>query len=646
MQNNNNMHPHDIRNLIIFGIVSISLWILFEMYVLQPQKERIKERQRIERMIAEKEAETGIDILPRVVVRERDSVLGESGRIRFDNGVVKGSINLRGGRVDDLALKNYFQTLGGDEHVIILSPRDTENPRFVDYGWTSRDDSIRVPDQNTQWNISGNTELSHENPITLIWDNGRGLVFERVFSLDENYMFTVEQRVINTTGRSVQLFPYALITQTGLPREFTNMWIMHEGPIGFIGNELLQVKYDELRKDQRREKTADSGWIGITDKYWLTSIIPPQGVTAKFRYTHTQNLRDPDKGRFQVDYTGSVVEIPAGETASTSSNLFVGAKEVLVLDAYEKSLNIPKFNLAVDFGWFWFMTMPFFYLLHWIGLYVGNMGVAIIVLTLIIRMMVFPLTNTSYRSFAKMKKVSPQIMELRDKYGDDKQKLQQEIVAMYSREGVNPMAGCLPILIQIPIFFSLYKVFFVTIEMRHAPFFGWIKDLSARDPTSLFNLFGLLPYDVPAILMIGVWPCLMLVGMLLQKKLNPPPQDKFQRDLMNIFPFVIVFIMSKFSSGLVIYWAFSAYIGIAQQMLIMRSLGVPIYLFDKEGAKKEADMSKALDKGPDIHPLVEMAEDEVEDALFGETGEDGKPQDGKAEKAITPPKRKRSKKKK
>lgn len=637
LNNKEKMHPEDIRNLIIFGVVSIALWTMFEMFVLQPKKEAIQERQRIERLIAEREAETGVEIVSKPKVRPRDEVLSEAKRISFDNGEVFGTINLTGGRVDDLSLQQYYNTLDREEHVNLLSPRDTQHPRFIDYGWVSKSDSVRLPDAKTVWSIRGNTKLTKDNPVTLVWSNGQGLTFERTFALDEHYLFTITQNVRNNSGQNITLFPYALITQTGLPEDLTNRWLVHEGPIGYVGNELWQVKYKDLREEGRREKTADRGWIGITDKYWLTGFVPQQGATAKYRYNYVPNIKDDDKGRYQVDYTGTAVKVAAGETGSVTTHLFAGAKEVLVLDEYEDAIDAPKFNLAVDFGWFWFMTQPFFYILHWLNLLIGNMGVAIIMLTILIRMLVFPLTNTSYRSFAKMKKVAPQITELRDKYGDDKQKLQEEIVQLYSREGVNPMAGCLPILIQIPIFFSLYKVFFVTIELRHAPFFGWIQDLSAPDPTSIFNLFGLIPYDPPSFLMIGVWPCLMLVAQLLQKQLNPPPQDKIQRDMMKYFPFLIVYIMSGFASGLVIYWTFSAYIGVLQQMWIMKSMGVPIYLFDKSAATEKMDQQ--VEEGPDVHPLAEMAEEDLEEALFGEPEED-------APKEVTPPKPKKSKKKK
>jgi YidC/Oxa1 family membrane protein insertase len=636
LNNKDKMHPQDIRNLIIFGVVSILLWSAFEIFVLQPKKEALMERQRIEQVIAKHEADTGVELVSKPIVRPRNEVIIEADRLKFNNGEIFGTINLVGGRIDDLALSKFYDTLENKNNVVLLSPRDTEHPRFVDYGWVTQDTAIALPDQNTRWGIRGNTELTKDTPVTLVWDNGQGLTFERIYSLDEHYMFRIEQKVINNSGREIQLFPYALVTQTGLPRELNKVWIIHEGPTGFVGNELMQAKYDDMRKEPLRKKNASEGWIGITDKYWLTSIIPPQGELATYRYNYVQNIKDAEKGKYQVDYTGVAMIIPAGGEASSTSHLFSGAKEVLVLDEYEKSLNIPKFNLAVDFGWFWFMTQPFFYILHWLHMHIGNMGVAIILLTIIIRTMVFPLTNTSYRSFAKMKKVSPQIMELRSKYNDDKPRLQQEIVELYSREGVNPMAGCLPILVQIPIFFSLYKVFFITIEMRHAPFVGWIQDLSAPDPTSIFNLFGLLPYEVPAFLMIGVWPCLMLIGMLLQKKLNPPPQDKIQRDMMNIFPFFIVFIMAGFASGLVIYWTFSAFIGILQQMWIMKSLGVPIYLFDKSAAEEK--LEKQIEEGVDVHPLAEMVEDDLEEALFGEKDEN-LPE-------VSPPKPKKSKKKK
>ena len=368
-------------------------------------------------------------------------------------------------------------------------------------------------------------------------------------------------------------------------------------------------------------------------------MIPSQAEKVKYRFHYVPNATDPKSwktGRYQVDFTGAPVKVVPGDMGESTSHLFTGAKKVLVLEDYEDKLNIPHFDLAVDFGMYYFMTKPFFYILHFLGEKTGNLGWAIIILTFIIRTAVFPLTNVSYRSFAKMKKVSPQIVELREKHGNDKAALQKELMDLYAREGVNPLAGCLPIVIQIPIFFALYKVLFATIEVRHAPFMGWIQDLSAPDPTTVFNLFGALPYDVPGFLQVGVWPCLMLVAMIFQKRLNPPPQDPIQRDMMNYFPFVITYVMAQFASGLVIYWTFSAVLSILQQVVIMRSLGVPVYLFQK--SEIEAAMEEAVDQGPAVHPLVEMAEEDVEEALFGDEEEQAK--------EIKPPKPRKKKKKK
>ncbi len=638
LKDKDKMHPDDMRNLLIFAFLSILLWSGYEIFILQPKKEAIIKRQQIEKLIAEKEAETGVEIVSKPVVRPRGEVLAQDRRFDFDNGQIGGTISTRGGRIDDLHFDKYFQTMENKDKVVLLSPRDTENPRFIDTGWVAKDQSVRLPDADTIWGLQGNEKLSPGNPVTLVWDNGQGLVFTRTISLDENYMFKIEEAVDNKSGKAVTLYPYGLITQTGIPKEVQNIWIVHEGPIGFLGEELIQSRYPDLKAEGKIEKNADRGWTGITDKYWLTAIIPTPGQMMKFTFNHRPNIKDDAKGRYQVDYTGVAVEIAPGTSGQSQVHVFAGAKEVLKLDAYQKDMNIPNFNLAVDFGWFWFMTMPFFYILHWLHEHVGNMGIAIITLTILIRSAVFPLTNTSYRSFAKMKKVAPLISDLRESYGDDKQKLQEEIVKLYSREGVNPLAGCLPIFVQIPIFFSLYKVFVVTIEMRHAPFFGWIHDLSAPDPTNIFNLFGLIPFDPPSFLHAGVWPCMMLVIMIIQKRLNPPPQDKIQRDMMNIFPFVICYMMASFASGLVIYWTFSGLISIAQQMIIMRSLGVPIYILGQ--SEEEEKLEKAIDKGPDVHPLAQMAEEEVEKAL-GDHSEDGAPGP-----EVTPPKPKRKKKKK
>ena len=384
-----------------------------------------------------------------------------------------------------------------------------------------------------------------------------------------------------------------------------------EGVIGFVGDEFVETGYKKVRKTRRDEIKADKGWMGITDKYWLTGIIPPQQQSMTFAYSYSGTppaKKKKDKGLYQTDFTGTAIKLAPGQSANLQSHVIAGAKKVLELEAYSRQLGAPRMDLAVNFGWFWFMSKPFFYALHYLGKLTGNFGLAIIFFTILIRMSVFPLTNASFKSFAKMKKVAPQIGALKKKHGDDKQKLQQELMEMYKREGVNPMAGCIPMIIQIPIFFALYKVLFVTIEMRHAPFYGWITDLSAPDPTSVFNLFGLIPWDPPSILQIGVWPCLMLLTMIIQRKLNPPPTDPIQRDMANYFPFVMAFMMSQFAAGLVIYWTFSAFMSIMQQMIIMTRMDVPIYLFGQS-----PDEKALADDGDKTEPLEDIEGEAVEE---------------------------------
>ena len=388
-----------------------------------------------------------------------------------------------------------------------------------------------------------------------------------------------------------------------------------------MGSSLEEFSFGGIRKAPSQEFQASSGWTGITDKYWLTALMPPQGQDVKYRYNYIGTPpqgRAKDTGKYQVDFTAAPMTIASGKSAESESHLFVGAKKVVTLADYGRTLNVPHFDLAVDFGWFWFFTMPFFYLLHFLAATVGNFGVALILMTLIVRSAVFPLTNISYKSFAKMKKVSPQVAELRKAYADDKQKLQEELVKLYAKEGVNPMAGCLPIVVQIPIFFSLYKVLVTTIEMRQAPFFGWIQDLSAPDPSTIFNLFGLIPWTTPWwVPHVGVWPCFLLIAFLIQRRLNPPPQDQISRDMNVYYPFLMCYMMSRFASGLVIYWAFSAFIGITQQIIIMRRMNVPIYLFGETDAENKID--EQLQQGsPGVHPLLEMAEQDVEKSITGD----------------------------
>ncbi|MCB1650718.1 MAG: membrane protein insertase YidC [Alphaproteobacteria bacterium] len=645
--NKDQMHPQDLRNLFIFFIIATFMYFAFDAFVLKPQTAAMKERTRVERKLADARSsgQNGADATQtedtaqsRQEILQQDAAAGVE-RIDFENAEVKGSFSLRGARLDDLSLRRYFKTLDDKDFVSILNPRGAKNARSIEYGWIAQDGKTPVPNKNTRWSVDGNTKLSPAQPVNLFWDNGQGLRFGITLSLDEHYMFTITQNVSNQSGHEVTLYPYGLLAQRGVPEDYRWMWVSYEGPIGYIGKELKQIKYDDLRKEKKQNFTADKGWLGITEKYWLAALVPPQGQNVKYSYTYAGDEKDKaNTGLYQSDFLGEAITLAPGGRNDTQSRLYAGAKRVLLLQDYDKKAGVTRLDLAVDFGWFWFFTYPFFYALHFIGQLVGNMGVAVILMTVLIRGAVFPLTNTSYKSFAKMKKVAPQVKELREKYADDKQQMQKELVEMYAREGVNPMSGCFPILLQIPIFFALYKTFFVSIELRHAPFFGWIQDLSAPDPTSVFNLFGLIPWDPPAILMIGAWPCAMLTMMWFQKKLNPPPQDPLQRDIQNYMPFLFAFLMSRFASGLVIYWTFSAFIGIIQQVIIMRSLGVPIHLFGE--TEEDKAMEAAVDKGPALHPLSEMVEEDVEEALFGKDDDEDAPQ------SISAPKKKKSKKKK
>ncbi len=614
MNNKDKMHPEDIRNLIIFVFASLLIWFLYETYVLAPQAKALKQAKEARKELILKDPQ----LLNPVKEVARDFAIKETinQRIKFANKEVSGSILLKGGLIDDLALNNYFKTLEKKENVEILTPPQTKNSRYIDYGWVSGDRSIKLPNAATIWSIKGNRVLKPNSPVTLIWDNGQGFHFERIIRLDDQYMFSITQRVYNNSGRDVELHSYALISQTDIPRDYAGTWVSHEGPIGFIDGALEKMSYSAMVKEPNKKIEASRGWIGISDKYWLTAILPKQDQLAKYRFKYIPDPVTRTRNRYQTDYTSSAMPLVNGGKVENTYNLYVGAKKVFTLEEYQEKLGIDNLDLAVDFGWFWFFTYPLFVALHYISLMVGNVGVAIIILTAILRTAVFPLTNFSYRSFAKMKLVAPQITELREKYKDNKEELQAAIVKLYQKEEVNPMSGCLPILVQIPIFFAFYKILFSTIEIRHAPFFGWIQDLSAQDPTTIFNLFGLIPWDAPQFLMIGAWPCMMLVVMLVQKHLNPPPQDKLQRDMMTLFPFFITFIMAKFASGLVIYWTFSALFSVIQQMIIMRSMGVPIYLFNKDEFKEE--LEKKVEEGPDVHPLIEMAEEEAEKALFGD----------------------------
>lgn len=643
-QKDNKMHPQDLRNLIIFGLISITLWFAYSHFVLNPQKEKMMAAQKIQKQAAIEKIKEGGDVQENILPREEilATQQAQNLRVKIDSEYVFGTINLVGGRLDDLGLKKYFTTAEDKENSVVLYPSGTTHPKFIEHGWVSPDKNLKLPDAKTTWTLASGTELTPTTPITLRWNNGQGLVFEQVIGLDEDYLFTVINRVINSTGAAVTLFPYSLISQKDVPEEFIGRAIVHEGPIGYFGEELIEETYGKMSKTPVIVKTSTKGWIGLTTKDWHTALIPEQGIENKFRMVYTKSPIDKTKDLYQTDVTGPAMTASAGGMAESKMHVYAGAKKLSLLNKYQEQLNITHFDLAVDFGILYFLTKPFFYVINFFYGFVGNFGVAIILFTVVLRICVFPLANTSFKSFANMRKIGPQMTELREKYKDDKPQMQQELIKLYQKEKVNPMAGCLPIVIQIPIFFALFKVLSNTIEMRHAPFFGWIQDLSAPDPTSFFNLFGLMPWDSPVFLHIGAWPCMMLITMIIQRKLSPPPADKMQAQIFALMPWIMTMVLAKFAAGLVIYWTFNNLFSTIQQYIIMTRMGVKVDLIGNVLGRNKNEPTPI----EGVHPEAVMIEQEIEHAL-GIDQEDTPENDlGLPKKSVSKPKPKKSKKKK
>ncbi len=508
----------------------------------------------------------------------RSAALEASPRVAIDSPRLSGSINLKGARLDDLTLKGYFQTLEDDSPLVdLLQPSGGSEPYFVEFGWSPAEPgAVEVPGKDTLWRAEGGP-LDLNSPVTLSWTNSSGLTFKQRYEIDENYMVTVTQSLENGGADAVQLLPYGRVLRTGTP-QILDFYILHEGLIGVFNDVLEEVDYADLVEERGKALSYEStgGWMGITDKYWHAVLIPDQSLPISSRMvTWNQDGKDI----YQVDFLTGAQTVAPGETASRTSRAFTGAKETLLLDAYRDDLGITNFDLAVDFGWFYWLTKPIFYAIHWLFFHLGNFGLAILALTVGIKLAFFPLANKSYKSMSKMKLLQPKVVELRERFADDKQKLNQEMMGLYKKEKVNPLAGCLPVVIQIPVFFALYKVLFVTIEMRHAPFYGWITDLSAKDPTGFLTMFGLIDWQVPAILQvinIGVWPIIMGITMFAQQKLNPPPADPIQQKIFTWMPFFFTFLLASFPAGLVIYWAWNNSLSMLQQYVIMRRMGVAI----------------------------------------------------------------------
>ena len=496
----------------------------------------------------------------------RNESISKSDRIKIENENIIGSISLEGGLIDDISFKNHKQKVDGKKNIEFLNPLQSENGFYVESGWASVGNTIKVPTKNSKWKIEGNKILTNKSPITIKWDNKEGIIFKKKIELDEKYLFKVKQEIQNNSSKNIELYPYAQITRNKIPDDIQNFYISHEGFIGVFDDELKEDDYDDI-KDNKIVRETNEGWLGITDKYWMTVLVPEQG--KNFKSTLQYN------NAFKANYIiNNPIKINSSSKGFNDFRLFVAAKEVNTIDTYAEAQNINKLDLVIDWGWFYFFTKPLFFVIDYLFELSGNFGIAIVLITLAIRTLFFPLANFSFRSMAKMKAVTPEMTRLKELHKDDKVKLQQEMMALYRKEKINPASGCLPVLIQIPFFFAIYKMLFISLEMRHQPFFGWIKDLSAADPTSIFNLFGLIPWDPPSFKIIGIWPILMGASMWVQQKLNPAPTDPIQAKIFAFFPLFLTIILASFPSGLVVYWTVNNILTIAQQWVINKNTTV------------------------------------------------------------------------
>ena len=518
---------------------------------------------------------------PGTMAQPREAALAANPRIKIETPSVSGSIPLKGARIDDIVLTKYRETVAPTSpNVVLFSPTGTRQPYFAENGWVAEQPTVKVPDRDTVWTQNGSGTLTPSSPVSLSWNNGAGLTFHRTISVDADYLFTITDKVENASGTDIKLYPYARIYRLGTPL-VQGYYILHEGLIGVAGAEGLQeITYkDALKSDKQKSfKDIKGGWLGITDKYWASALIPDQNTPYRANYTGHATGTGGATDSYQTDYLMDGAVIPNGQSHTVEQHLYAGAKKVKLIEGYQDKLGIKQFDLMIDWGWFYFITKPMFFLIDFLYRMLGNFGLAILATTVLVKAAFYPLANKSYESMAKMKKLQPQMEQLRERFKDDKARQQQELMALYQKEKINPLAGCLPILLQIPVFFALYKVLFVTIDMRHAPFFGWIKDLSAPDPTSIFNLFGLLPFAVPEYLHIGVWPLLMGITMWIQMQLNPKQPDPTQQMVFNWMPVLFTFLLASFPAGLVMYWAWNNVLSIAQQATIMKRQGTEIPL--------------------------------------------------------------------
>ena len=554
----------DTKNIIAAISLSIAIIVLWSLF-FQPVPDDSTGLGESEKKLLNSSDMPTIDNEKKDEILSRNDALQLSERIYFENESIKGSISLKGAAIDDLTFKKFKEKLESDEKVVLLNPKDTSLGYYVESGWVTSNKNIDLPNNNSLWKVDGNSKLSEKNDVKIIWENKQGLIFEKIISIDNQYLFTVKQNIKNRTSNIYNLYPYGQIIRKELP-EIIDFFILHEGPIGVFDQQLVEKDYKDII-DKKFSKNANEGFLGITDKYWLTSLIPEKNkkFRADFEY----------KEKFKVNFVETEpIEIQPNGQINSEIKIIIAAKEVGVIDGYNDSLNLKKFDLVIDWGWFYWIVKPLFFLNDYFFKLAGNYGIAIILITVCLRLAFFPLNNYAFKSMSKMKVLQPEMARLKEVHKDDKMKLQQAMMQLYKKEGVNPVSGCLPILISIPFFFAIYKMLFVTIEMRHQPFFGWIKDLSEKDPTSIFNLFGLIPWDPPSFMIIGALPILMGLTMWLQQKLNPAPQDEIQKKIFMFFPLFLTIILAPFPSGLVLYWTANNILTMAQQYVIMKKTTV------------------------------------------------------------------------
>ena len=554
----------DNRNVFVAIALSMSVLLFWGAFFDTPKQQRNVVSQKQERNLNSSTNQITPDInqFKTETTLSRKDAITQNDRVIIKNDNVEGSISLKGAVIDDLSFIKYKKELKNEDKVVFLNPKEIADGYYVETGWSSIGNKIKVPNIETQWSVKGNKLLNQNNSVTLIWNNGEGIIFKKIVSLDDKFLFKIKQEVQNNTKEDLELYPYAQITRNKKPDDVQGFYILHEGFIGVFDGELKEDGYDDI-KEKKISRNADNGWLGITDKYWMTAVVPPKNENFKSTFLF--------KDTFKANYIqNSPVSIKSSKGASNEIRVFAAAKEVDTVDGYAISEDIEKFDLVIDWGWFYFFTKPLFFVIDYLFNLSGNFGIAIVLITLAIRIVFFPLANYSFRSMAKMKALQPEMVRLKELHKEDKVKLQQEMMALYRKEKINPASGCLPILIQIPFFFAIYKMLFISLEMRHQPFFGWIQDLSSKDPTTIFNLFGLIPWDPPGFLIIGIWPILMGLTMYLQQKLNPAPADPIQAKIFAFFPLFLTIILAPFPSGLVVYWTVNNILTIAQQWVIMR----------------------------------------------------------------------------